>query len=476
MTPDESVLWKRISEFPLDAPGASNPFSAKLQRENRWSASFTMRVIEEYRRFAFLSVVAGHMVSPSDAVDQAWHRHLFYTQSYWTDFCQSTLGKKLHHNPSQGGNTESAKYDAAYVQTLESYQRFFGEPAPTEIWPASVVKQSERHDYVRVDRQSHWVVPKLRLRPLLPYAICVTLVLALIGCAGQSGSMNPFDLDGPGFLVFFGWAMAFCWFAAFAVRYFFRPPFASDLASLQTLTPVEIAALAGSESGCLASTVNALVLCGSLQVHPVVKSLETINPDVSGLNALAAFVVEQCKVTGGRTFESLKSSTLLSTQAICERLVQKQLLLGRAQRMFLSGLVAVVAAAPLLVGIPRIIGGASLGHPVEYLATMCLFTCVVALIFALGGPRRTLRGDAVLRMNREKLSYLRSIAGEPSRTNQDAIMAVALFGIAVMPVAMQQDMRQTLAVNSTNSGSCSSGGCSGGGCSGGGCGGGGCGG
>src|SRR5947199_354356 len=76
------------------------------------------RAIEEYRRFAFLAVAAGHPVSPSDAVDQVWHLHLLYTRSYWVQFCGEVLGKPLHHEPSTGGGGEAAKFDAWYGQTL----------------------------------------------------------------------------------------------------------------------------------------------------------------------------------------------------------------------------------------------------------------------------------------------------------------------------------------------------------------------
>ena len=32
--------------------------------------------IEEYRKFVFLALVAGHQITPSDQVDQVWHLHL----------------------------------------------------------------------------------------------------------------------------------------------------------------------------------------------------------------------------------------------------------------------------------------------------------------------------------------------------------------------------------------------------------------
>ena len=76
MKPEYIELWERIAGFSLDSAEARLPFSVRLGKENDWSPGFTNRAVEEYKRFAFLAVVAGHPVSPSDAVDQVWHLHL----------------------------------------------------------------------------------------------------------------------------------------------------------------------------------------------------------------------------------------------------------------------------------------------------------------------------------------------------------------------------------------------------------------
>jgi len=75
-------LLDRIKAYDLAGDGSPQSFCGKLAKQNRWSPTFTARVIEEYKRFAFLSVAAGHPVAPSDVVDQPWHLHLMYTQDY----------------------------------------------------------------------------------------------------------------------------------------------------------------------------------------------------------------------------------------------------------------------------------------------------------------------------------------------------------------------------------------------------------
>ena len=88
--PDDS-LWQRIAAHHIGPPDAALSFARRLARENRWSLAYAERVIEEYRRFCYLAMTAGHEVTPSDQVDQAWHLHLTYSRDYWERFCPEVL-------------------------------------------------------------------------------------------------------------------------------------------------------------------------------------------------------------------------------------------------------------------------------------------------------------------------------------------------------------------------------------------------
>ena len=79
--------------IPSDPKTAALTFADRLARENGWSAAKAARVVDEYRRFCFLAATAGHEVTPSDAVDQAWHLHLTYSRDYWERFCPEVLGR-----------------------------------------------------------------------------------------------------------------------------------------------------------------------------------------------------------------------------------------------------------------------------------------------------------------------------------------------------------------------------------------------
>src|ERR1044072_1455132 len=128
-------LWSAIQQFPLNDPNAEITFSRKLSAKQNWSPSYTEQVIEEYRKFLFLCCISPNGASPSQAVDEAWHLHLTYTQSYWIDLCKNTLNKDIHHHPSRGGDEEDHKHRDWYAETLELYQSVFESPPPIDIWP-----------------------------------------------------------------------------------------------------------------------------------------------------------------------------------------------------------------------------------------------------------------------------------------------------------------------------------------------------
>ena len=153
-------LWERIVDFQVDDETASLPFSARLARENRWSRYYASRVIGEYKRFCYLAMRAGHGVTPSEEVDQAWHLHLLYTRSYWSGFCAGVLGRPLHHGPTRGGVEEDTKFRDWYAKTLSSYRRLFGVLPPVDIWPATERRFAAGQSVCRIDTRQYWIVPK----------------------------------------------------------------------------------------------------------------------------------------------------------------------------------------------------------------------------------------------------------------------------------------------------------------------------
>ncbi len=175
-------LYRRIVEFDIDGEPAEFSFTRRLARENGWSIDFAYRVVGEYKRFLFLLVAAGHPVTPSDQVDQAWHLHLAYTKSYWERLCGEVVGQPLHHVPTVGGAEEAQKFDHWYKRTLQRYEQFFGHPPPSDIWPSPAVRFGDDLHFRRVNTRRNWVFRNpIRTRRRL------STVIAQIGLTGLLG-------------------------------------------------------------------------------------------------------------------------------------------------------------------------------------------------------------------------------------------------------------------------------------------------
>jgi hypothetical protein len=186
--PSQPELWSRIESFSLDEAGAALPFSARLARENQWSRDYSRRVLEEYKRFAYLALAAGHPVTPSDEVDQAWHLHMVYTRDYWDEFCGEILQRPLHHGPTKGGASENAKFENWYERTLDSYRAEFGAEPPADIWPTSEVRFGRAPHFARVNTRENWVIPKPSGRHLGAAAVGALALFASAGAAATEGT------------------------------------------------------------------------------------------------------------------------------------------------------------------------------------------------------------------------------------------------------------------------------------------------
>lgn len=160
MSLSADALWQRIAGHRIGPADASLSFTDRLARENRWDKAHTERVIGEYRRFCYLAMTAGHEVTPSDAVDQAWHLHLTYSRDYWQVFCPQVLGADLHHGPTSGGTVERARYYQQYADTLAAYEAAFGEVPPADIWPDAHRRFSVDPMSVRVNVSDGMIIPR----------------------------------------------------------------------------------------------------------------------------------------------------------------------------------------------------------------------------------------------------------------------------------------------------------------------------
>jgi hypothetical protein len=188
MNEELSRLYQRICDYSPDDRESAFTFTQRLARENGWDQQYARRVVEEYKKFMFLAIAAGHTVTPSEQVDQAWHLHLIYTQSYWDFFCGNVLGTPIHHGPTQGGSDEQAKFLDLYEQTKASYMRLLNESPPPDIWPDAARRFGDDIHCKRVNTREHWIIPKQCTRR---YSLAAVAALILLAATYEFHGANP---------------------------------------------------------------------------------------------------------------------------------------------------------------------------------------------------------------------------------------------------------------------------------------------
>lgn len=490
MTPKNMELLNRIEAFSFDEPGTSFTFAQRLARENGWPAPYTRRVLREYRRFAFLAMTAGHPVCPSEAVDQAWHQHLTFTQNYWEDFCGKVLGSPLHHGPTRGGSKEAVKHHDMYERTLASYREAFGEEPPADIWEPSEIRFGDGGKYVRVNRKQVWIIPKPRwLRQAALFALVATLP-AFMGFQPAVAEVPLFDSPGPefilGYIVMIIVALIVCGIIKAMGKSV--PGKAADPDSLQD--PYLVATLTGGPHLAVYAAVAELSRRNLISVAgPESISVTAGEERPQGLRPFERVVLEAMPegVTGTAELRALVAG---ETKAMEEILQKRDLLLRPLQQSLITAKIRFIIGALLAIGLVKLALGFSRGKPVGFLVTLVMVTALLFFMFR-GKSYRTSLGDAALRDLRKKHTptELKSrIFDNPQPVGGLTPLAVGLYGLPFLMSTPLGGLEQSLVPpgerkdgnNGCSSGcgsGCSSSGDSGGGSSGcssgcGGCGGG----
>ena len=445
MTHEEQALWQRIRHFGIDAPGATLPFSVRLAREQGWTPGYADRVVEEYRRFAFLAVAAGHGVTPSKAVDEAWHLHLLYTRSYWEEFCPKALGRPLHHHPADGGLDDETKYAGWYEATLASYGRMFGESPPADVWPREPARTKRR------------------------WAFLAALPLLLGGCTEPA---NPLDWHGPEFLVLFAVLYVFGLAVALLTRHLARGTAEGPKAADWRLHVYDQASLNGGAALALATAISRLAAAGTLEVAPNTGRMRALRED--GDHPLDRAVLRAAATTGGAEYATVRRVAAPTLDEM-ETSLRRQGLWTDPREGFAGRILPfAVACVPLLLGLMKILVGMGRDRPVGFLVLGCALGLTINLLL-LSASRRSRYGDRVLQELRA--SRPRTFGGVAVAPG-DLAFGVALYGVGSLDAWGYGYLRPALMPPADVSGGAGgdSGGCGSSGCGGGGCGGGGCGG
>jgi hypothetical protein len=86
------------------------------------------RALREVLRFLALCAASDRPLTPSRAVDDAWHELVLCTRTY-ARLCDTHFGRFLHHEPSD----DDPRHARQFADTLGRYHLRFGVPDP-RLW------------------------------------------------------------------------------------------------------------------------------------------------------------------------------------------------------------------------------------------------------------------------------------------------------------------------------------------------------
>jgi uncharacterized protein (TIGR04222 family) len=367
LKPCHAILYQRLQEFDLDNPTHEFGFTRHLMKSHGWTLMYSQRVIAEYKKFVFLTMVANHQVVPSDQVDQVWHAHLLLTESYWDDFCPNILEKPLHHHPAKGGRTERAEFHLLYVETINSYRHFFGSP-PTDIWSSPDQRFGVELKTQRVNLGENWLIPKKMPRLHFTKASIIVAITTLLtfGYVEAVQAINPRLVENYKFtdqpLVIIALSMVF----GLVLRYFIRLP-RKGLQAPQ-VDIYEAAYLAGGASRAVELAIVQLVHQGYL--CPNVRNRTfSIEKKLSSTAAhLEQKVMQQAHLNPD--FKSLRLPGNYETDFLRRKLRQDKLLIPG------EGGLSILVLVRILIGILVIFLGDKIDYPVlvAFVVNIC---CII---------------------------------------------------------------------------------------------------
>lgn len=489
MDAEAKALWNKIEAFSFDQPGATLTFAARLARENGWRLGFAQRVIDEYRRFLFLSMVAGHAVSPSEAVDQAWHLHLTYTKSYWEQLCGEVLPRPLHHCPTLGRREETEKFDDWYAKTLASYENYFGDKPPTDIWPTVGEQMESVVDSRWVNLSEYFIIPRNPLKWLALILLVLLPMLSLGGCqADPVAAVSPLDFDGPTFLKFYAITGVIFLVIALAIRFLIPIPEPPIPAKVDD--PTLAAYLAQGPKGLVIATIAKLIQDGKLELVEggysggrVVKQLLALNPPSSGASTLERHIYNEVKRSGKDGIQTVIANSIPIAKEAGARLTEMGLFEPNPYEPIARRWVpSLIMLGIFGLGVTKLVIGITRDKPVLFLALMVI-PALISCIWLAVRRGRTSRGNAILSDWQHENAHLNPMApGSRIDTADEYFLATGLFGITAFasgdlyPLADEFRAAQGSSWGGFGGGCGGDSGCGGGGGCGSGCGGGGCGG
>ena len=127
-------LWDKISARFGKTDPSLMAFAHKIGKKHGWTTPFTLRAINEYKKFIFLGLASDFQVTPSKIIDVVWHEHLLFSKAY-REFCDQVIRQPFDHYPELVPmEDQTGRFSAQYLDTVALYKKEFDIDPPVAIW------------------------------------------------------------------------------------------------------------------------------------------------------------------------------------------------------------------------------------------------------------------------------------------------------------------------------------------------------
>jgi uncharacterized protein (TIGR04222 family) len=246
----------------------------------------------------------------------------------------------------------------------------------------------------------------------------------------SDATLNPFDLRGPEFLLFYACLSVVAFTAAGLIRSGLCGPSGPPPGGIH-LDPYQIAYLNGGATHAVNAAVAALYHRDILQVSEADGRLSVLRPHAQlphPLEQAAYLAVDPDGQPGSRrSVWDVRRIVRPTVEQLAAGLKRAGLIVGDADADRSIACSTLLALAAPGVGVVKILVGLSRNRPVGFLVIACLVTTVAALLIFTRRPHRTRRGDSVLRGLRS--SNGRLLTNVMQVGPEALVLGVALFGL-----------------------------------------------
>lgn len=450
MNQKKQISWAEVQAFDLDQPVSEYGFSVRLAYEQQWSVDFTERAILEYKKFMYLAAISKKMVSPSVLVDEVWHQHLIFTQSY-KQFGE-VLGKNIQHIPGTHHRTaEKDDFAASFEHTLALYKEHFGE-YPKDIWHNKEFMQG-------VDTDTRDVGEKYG--NILVNFFLLASVLGIF--FGLYESIFSRRVENPDFLVFYSIGGVVLAGILYGHRRIFQAKFVQKLLDkhpfLQNLRPEELVYLKEQKTDAIAHLlVSELIDKQHISIDTENKMHLVSIPEKNERNAenmavLSIFKGDAEGIYYPQVFKELKAQRIIEkTQNWAENFLEK--VSNNPHFSFFFNIRLGLILGFLGLGFLRLVLGIIMGKSVGFLALALFFFCAFALVML---------SDVHQKMISEELPYLykRIISQKRAMPQQKynwsyLLVGQSVFAASFIPLIGYVERNSGGSGDSSSGGSCGS--------------------